>query len=255
MFLKFEKLAKTQKKDCVNQLFNESCLDFDFFLMLILSASIIAIGLLINSVAVIIGGMLITPILSPMLIFAMGIVVGDAKLMKRSLLIVLWSILLVVFISFTMALLATDKEITSELLSRAHPSLAYFLIAMLSGLAVSYALVVPSTSEVLPGVSISVALMPPLATVGIALAFFNWNMAVGALSLFFLNLIGIIFASIIVFSLMNFHEVKDEIEKKIRAEEKEINKEKKEKAVGDFKKLEATVKEATKVLADKKNKI
>jgi len=77
-------------------------------------------------------------------------------------------------------------------------------------------------------------------------------MAVGALGLFFLNLAGIIFASIIVFSLMNFHEVKDEIEKKIRAEEKEQKKEKKEKEAGDFKKLEATVKEAAKVLKNNK---
>jgi len=149
MFLKIEKLVKTQKKECVNRLFEESCLDFDFFLMLVLSAAIIAIGLLIDSVAVIIGGMLITPILSPMLIFAMGIVVSDAKLMKRSLMIVLWSILLVVVVSLVTALLTIDKEVTTELLTRAHPSLAYFLIAMLSGLAVSYAMVAPSTSEVL----------------------------------------------------------------------------------------------------------
>jgi uncharacterized hydrophobic protein (TIGR00271 family) len=247
-----EKLTKTQKKDCVNRLFGESCLDFDFFLMLLLSAAIIAIGLLIDSVAVIIGGMLITPILSPILVFAMSIVVGDAKLMKRSLNVVLWSIVSVVLISLVTALLTIDKEITNELLARAHPSLAYFLIAMLSGLAVSYALVAPSTSEVLPGVAISVALMPPLATIGIALAFFNWEMAVGALGLFFLNLVGIIFASIIVFSIMNFHDVKEEIEKKLRAEEKELNKEKKEKEAGDFKKLEATVKEAAKVIESNK---
>jgi len=137
--------------------------------------------------------------------------------------------------------------------SRAQPSLAYFLIAVFSGIAVAYALVRPSVSEVLPGIAITVALAPPLAAVGVALSFLRWEMVVGSLGLFFLNLIGIIFAALVVFSVLKFFEVRELIEKKIRAEEREMQEEKKEKQKEDIVELEKTVKEAAEVLKEKKN--
>ena len=111
----------------------------------------------------------------------------------------------------------------------------------------------PSISETLPGVAISVSLIPPLSALGIAISFFEWSIAVGALGLFLLNFVGIVFAALFVFAVLRFYEVKDSIEKKIRAEERVIMEEKKERDKEKIEEIEKTVKEATEFLKEKKN--
>ncbi|MFC1613339.1 TIGR00341 family protein [Patescibacteria group bacterium] len=255
MILKCAKLTKIQKAQIVEKLFHESTLDYDFLLMLILSSIIVALGLLSNNLAVVIGGMLVAPILSPILSFSMGIVVGDHKLMKRAGVVIIQSILMIAFVSFIVSLLTLGRSMNTEILSRGYPSLIYFLIAVFSGAAVAYALVRPCVSEVLPGVAISVSLIPPLAVLGIGISFLEWNIVIGALGLFLLNLMGIIFAALIVFAIFRFYEVKDAIEKKIKAEEKMLKEEKKEKDKEHIEEIAKTVKEATEILKEKKGVI
>jgi len=252
MILKCSKMTKTQKTQIVEKLFHESTPNYDFFLMLLLSSIIVALGLLSNNLAVVIGGMLVAPILSPILSFSMGIVVGDHKLMKRAGLVIIQSMLIISFISFIVSLLTLGREMNIEILSRGNPSLIYFLIAVFSGAAVAYALVRPCVSEVLPGVAISVSLIPPLAVLGIAISFLEWEMVIGALGLFLLNLMGIVFAALIVFAIFKFYEVKEAIEKKIKAEEKIIKDEQKEKDKEHIEEIAKTVKEATEILKEKK---
>jgi len=253
MLFKSEKLTKNQKRDTVVTLFEESTPNYDFFLMLILSSIIVTLGLLINNVAIIIGGMLVTPILSPILSLSMGIVVGNYKLMRRSGLVILQSMALVFIISLLISFLAVGKEITPEILSRIHPGITYFIIALFSGGAVAYALVRPSLSEILPGVAISVSLIPPLSALGITVSSSEWHMSVGALELFILNLIGIVFAAVLVFSVLKFYEVKDSIEKRIRAEERVIKEEEKEEEKEKIGEIEKKIKEMSKVIEEKKN--
>ncbi|MBA3047380.1 TIGR00341 family protein [Patescibacteria group bacterium] len=253
MILKPAKLTKTQKTQAVEKLFHESAPNYDFFLMLILSAIIVTLGLLMNNIAIVIGGMLVAPILSPILSLSMGVVVGNQKLMKRSGLVILQSMCLIVLISLIMSFLAIHKEITPEIVARAYPSLSYFLIGLFSGGAVAFAMVRPSLSETLPGVAISVSLIPPLSALGIAISFFEWNMAVGALGLFLLNFIGIVFAALFVFAILRFYEVKEAIDKNIRAEERVMLEEKREKDKEKIEEIEKTVKEATEFLKEKKN--
>jgi len=253
MILKPVKLTKAQKTQTVEKLFHESTPNCDFFLMLILSTIIVTLGLLMNNIAIVIGGMLVAPILSPILSLSMGVVVGNQKLMKRSGLVILQSMSLIVLISLIMSFLAIHKEITPEIVARAYPSLAYFLIGLFSGGAVAFAMVRPSLSETLPGVAISVSLIPPLSALGIAISFFEWNMAIGALGLFLLNFIGIVFAALFVFAILRFYEVKEAIDKNIRAEERVMLEEKREKDKEKIEEIEKTVKEATEFLKEKKN--
>ncbi len=253
MILKPAKFTKTQKARTVEKLFHESTPNYDFFLMLILSAIIVTLGLLMNNVAVVIGGMLVAPILSPILSLSMGVVVGNHKLMKRSGMVLLRAMSLIVLISLIISFLAIEKEMTPEIIARAHPGLAYFLIGLFSGAAAAFAMVRPSLSETLPGVAISVSLIPPLSALGIAISFFEWSIAVGALGLFLLNFVGIVFAALFVFAVLRFYEVKDSIEKKIRAEERVMLEEKKEKDKEKIEEIEKTVKEATEFLKEKKN--
>lgn len=248
MLLKSEKLTKKQKKEAVDKLFAESCPNYDFFLLLLLSGIIISLGLLADSVAIIIGGMLIAPILSPILSFSMGLVVGDPKLIKRSALIIFQSALLVILTSFVVSSFDMEKQITSQIISRTGPSLTYFLIALFSGFAVSYATIRPSLSEVLPGVAISVALIPPLAVHGIAISMFDWEMMIGSLGMFLLNLFGIVFASLVVYAVLRLYEVKDEIKKKMQAEEKVMQEEQKEREQEKIEEVEKKVKEVITIL-------
>jgi len=255
MLLKSSRLTKVQKKATVSRLFEESAPSYDFFLMLILSSIIVALGLLIDNVVVIIGGMLVAPILFPILSFAMGVVVGDHKLMKRSTVVIFQSIFVVIIISLIIAFLALKKELTVEITSRVYPSLAYFLIALFSGGAAAYALARPSLSEILPGVAISVSLIPPLAVLGIAISFFEWSIIIGALGLFFLNFLGIVFAAVLVFSVLKFYEVKEVIEKKIKAEEKILEEERREKEKEKIEEIEKKVKEMSEIIKEKKKEV
>ncbi len=97
---------------------------------------------------------------------------------------------------------------------------------MIAGLAGSFALVKPQLSETLPGIAISVALIPPIAVVGIGLARFNWEIISGSLLLFLVNAIGVVFASMMTFSLMNFYVKRHEADKVVKKEDKKIEKEK-----------------------------
>ncbi|MBD3270125.1 TIGR00341 family protein [Candidatus Peregrinibacteria bacterium] len=254
MILKPEKISKTQKKETVNKLFEYSTPTWDFFLMMALSSIIITIGLLQSNVPVIIGGMLIAPMLYPILSLAMGIVVGYPKLMRRSALVILQSIFAITIISFVVALLFLEKDLNTEITSRTLPNLAFFIIAICSGGAVGYSIAKPNINEVLPGVAITVSLVPPLSVSGIGLAFLKMDFAIGAIGLFFLNLAGIVFAAIFVFAVMNFYETKEQVKKKIRAEEKEIEEVNLEKQQESIKNIEKTLKEATKILKDTKKK-
>jgi len=126
--------------------------------------------------------------------------------------------------------------ITAEILSRTQPLLPYTAIAVIAGLAASFALVKPHLNEMLPGVAISVALIPPLAVVGIGIVQLDWNMISGSFLLFVVNIVGVVFASMVTFSMMNFYvkrnvaqeaaakeDLKVEIEKKTTENNHSIN--------------------------------
>ncbi|MFH0840842.1 MAG: TIGR00341 family protein [bacterium] len=249
-------LTAEQKKECFNKLFEESLPNISFFLMLTLSTIIVTLGLLINNTAIIIGGMLIAPLLFPISSFALGIVVSDYKLIRNSALVTLQAVLLITIISILIPFLMLDRGLTPEILARTENTQIYFIIAFVSGIASSYALSHPKMSEILPGVAIAVSLLPPLAVFGIGISFLNWEIIVRAISLFGINLLGIIFASLIVFSILRFNDIRSTIKSKINKEEKEANKEKIEKEKKDItkevKKIKKTLQQASDIIENKK---
>lgn len=227
----FNCLTEKDKSRAIEKLIKDSTPDQDFFLMTILSILMATFGILLNSVAVVIGSMLIAPILSPVLSLSMGVVMSDYKLISRSFYTVLKSMAFgiaaaaVVTIFFS----AGQAEETGSLILNMQPSLMYVAIGIIAGIAVSFALVNPQLSEKLPGVAISVALIPPLATVGVGIARFNWDIIADSFLLFIVNIIGIIFASMVVFSLMNLY-IKRKIAKDAIEKEEKIIEDQKEKA-------------------------
>ena len=249
-------LTAEQKKECFNKLFEESKPNVSFFLMLTLSTIIITLGLLINNTAIIIGGMLITPLLFPISSFALGIVVSDYKLIRNSALITLQALLLITIISIIIPFLMLSRGLTPEILARTDNAQIYFIIAFVSGLASAYALSHPKMSDVLPGVAVTISLLPPLAVFGIGISFLNWEIIVRAISLFGINLLGIIFASLIIFSILRFNDIRSTIKQKVNREEREIKKEVEEKQKKDItkevKKIKKTLDQASKIIEKKK---
>ncbi len=207
MFAIFNHLSEKDKSAAVKDLIHDSTPRPSFFLMVLLSVLMATFGLLIDNAAVIIGSMLIAPILSPILSLSMGIVMADNRLIMRAAFTLLRASILGVVLAAvaTLFVSADSRVIGEEVLSRVNPSLIYFSIAFTAGLAAAFARVNPDLSETLPGIAISVALIPPLAVVGIGAAVMSWSILSGALMLLLVNVVGIVFASMLVFSMMNLY--------------------------------------------------
>lgn len=223
------KLSDPEREKIVNYLIESSYPGSYFFIMLFASAVIATVGLIIDSAAVIIGSMLVAPFLSPILSLSLGIVLADFALIQRSLKIVGKSVLVVLGMSILFAIFISVPEgYTKEILARASISLPYLYVAIAAGVAASFAVTRSNLYEMMVGVAISVSLLPPLAASGIGFAALDGMVALGAFQLFVVNLIGIIFAAVVVFSLMGFYPVRKEAERAMKVEEKKLEKEKEE---------------------------
>jgi uncharacterized hydrophobic protein (TIGR00271 family) len=176
----------------------------DFFIMIALAAGIAALGLLLNSPAVIIGAMLVAPLMAAIVGIGLGIIQADARLIHLAASATLRGMLLAIGMGLLAGLILPGADLTAEILSRIRPTLFDLGVALVSGLAGAYALCRKDVSSALPGVAIAAALVPPLATVGIGVSWFNLEVAWGALVLFLTNLVAIIAASALVFFLLGF---------------------------------------------------
>jgi uncharacterized hydrophobic protein (TIGR00271 family) len=176
----------------------------DFFLMIGLSATIAALGLLLNSPAVIIGAMLVAPLMSAIVGLGLGVVQGDLRLLRLAAGASLRGMGLAIAIGALMGLVVPGATSTPEILGRTHPSLLDLGVALASGAAGAYALCRKNVSASLPGVAIAAALVPPLSSAGIGLALGSGRIAGGALLLFFTNLIAISASGGLVFLWLGF---------------------------------------------------
>lgn len=182
----------------------------EFFILLMASTIIASLGLLQNSTAVIIGAMLIAPLMMPILGFALGVIWGDRFLIFRSLFSLIAGSGIAITTAFFLGAMLPGITINSEMAGRIHPGFYDIIIALASGFVGAYAYANPKISNSISGVAIAVALMPPLATLGIMLGMFNFKAAFGAFLLFSINLIGISVAAVLVFWRLKIHPVYNE---------------------------------------------
>src|SRR5512146_1350819 len=180
--------------------------DAVYFAMLIFACLIALMGLLINSPAVIIGAMLISPLMGPILSCGLALTLADWDLGKKGFRNVVFSVVEVLLITALAASLSPLKDATPEILARSNPNLMDLLIAFFSGVAGSIALTSKSKSglTIIPGVAIATAVMPPLATTGYGIATAQWQIARGSFMLFFTNLVAIVISADLVFFLAGF---------------------------------------------------
>lgn len=170
--------------------------------LLVTAIFVASVGLNVNSTAVIIGAMLISPLMGPIMGIGYGVGRQDFALIKRA----FRNLWLAVVISLVTAavyfFLSPLKEAQSELLARTSPSLWDLIIALFGGLAGAVGITRKEKSNVIPGVAIATALMPPLCTAGFGLASGQLQYFLGALYLFFINSVFIALATIVVVRLM-----------------------------------------------------
>ncbi len=177
--------------------------------ILVCSIFVASVGLNANSTAVVIGAMLISPLMGPILGVGLSIAINDVDTLKRSLInlgIMIGLSLLTAFLFFWLFPLSED---TSELLGRVKPDIRDVLIAFFGGLALIIARTKKGTiASVIFGVAIATALMPPLCTAGYGLAKGNWQYFGGAMYLFTINTIFIAMATFIVLKVLSFPMLK-----------------------------------------------
>ena len=166
--------------------------------ILILSIFIASIGLNMNSTAVVIGAMLISPLMGPILATGFGFATLNFTVVKSGILRLSLQITIAVLASALYFYISPVQTATSELLARTEPNIFDVFIAIFGGLAGIIGQTRKTLDNVIPGVAIATALMPPLCTAGYGLATGNWDYFFGAIYLFFINTFFIFFASFIV---------------------------------------------------------
>lgn len=161
-----------------------------FWILLTLSGVIAAAGVWADSPATVIGAMIIAPLMTPILGTAFSLVISDRNHLMRSLLTMLGGALLIIAIGFTFGLfepLETISEGNSQVSSRVHPRLVDLVAALATGLVGMFAMVRSDVSDTLPGVAISISLVPPLAVAGLTLEEGRLDQSLGAMLLFMTN--------------------------------------------------------------------
>ena len=196
---------ETDKSATLNSIKNDISIKGPTAWILICSIFVASVGLNANSIPVVIGAMLISPLMGPILGFGLSIAINDLETLKKSVLNFSVMVVLSVFTAYLFFSFFPLREESSELLSRTNPDIRDVLIAFFGGLALIIAKTKKGTiSTVIYGVAIATALMPPLCTVGYGLAIGKFEFASGAMYLFMINTLYIVLATYLIIKLLRF---------------------------------------------------
>jgi uncharacterized hydrophobic protein (TIGR00271 family) len=172
--------------------------------ILVFAIFIASLGLNVNSSAVVIGAMLVSPLMGPIMGLGLGMATNDLGLLKKAMVNYSFALFVGLAASTVYFLFSPLKEASSEILARTAPNVYDVLIALFGGFAGVLAVCSKKRANVVPGVAIATALMPPLCTAGYGFANGNLGYAVGALYLFIINTVFIAFATLITARFLNF---------------------------------------------------
>ncbi|MCO6480743.1 MAG: DUF389 domain-containing protein [Phaeodactylibacter sp.] len=172
--------------------------------ILMFAIMVASVGLNVNSPAVVIGAMLISPLMGPIMGIGLGVGINDLELIVKAFRNLAIAVGISVLTSAAYFWISPLNDAQSELLARTSPTLWDVLIALFGGLAGIVAGSRKEKSNAIPGVAIATALMPPLCTAGYGLATAQWNYFFGAFYLFFINSVFISFSTYLIVRLLGF---------------------------------------------------
>lgn len=196
-------VGSVEHETVVARILEESGWSPRYLFMTMMSAGIAVLGLLLSSPAVVIGAMLISPLMSPILGLGFSLALFDFKEMRRSLGALAFGTVAALLFTAFIVLASPLKAPTAEILARTRPNLFDLLVALFAALAGTFA-IIRGRGETIVGVAIATALMPPLAVVGFGLATWNLPILGGALALFVTNFVTIALAAMIMARFYGF---------------------------------------------------
>ena len=197
-------LSDETKEEIAQQVIQDSYFWKLYWLQLVLSCVIATLGLLTNSIPVVIWAMLIAPILQPIKVFSFAIATGNRHFYKRGLSVLFFSIIVTIATASLITLLVPFATITTEITSRTSPTLVDLFIALAGGIIAFLSLGFKRLSESLAWVAMAAALIPPLCATGVGVAFLNLSIANWSFLLFLANIFAIIFVGIIILLMFWF---------------------------------------------------
>lgn len=202
--LRSDRMGRDERARVVSNLFFEggrrTPFVHRFSALMILSSTIAVLGLLADSTAVVIGAMIVAPLMGPVLGVSAALVMDWPRRAAWSALVAaLGSVLAIALAAVAAFVLPSPTEIPGEVLARTAPNLLDLGVAVAAGSAGAYAQMRRAAGEALTGVAVAVALVPPLAVVGITLQMSEWTLAAGAFLLFLANVAGIVLAAALTF--------------------------------------------------------
>jgi uncharacterized hydrophobic protein (TIGR00271 family) len=172
--------------------------------ILVFAIFICSLGLNVNSTAVVIGAMLVSPLMGPIIGLGFGLATSDISLLKKALYNYLFAGVVALLASTLYFALTPMHVAQTEMLSRISPNIYDVFIAFFGGLAGIVAIASKMKGNVIPGVAIATALMPPLCTAGYGLATLQWSFFFGAFYLFFINTVFISLATLLTSRILKF---------------------------------------------------
>jgi uncharacterized hydrophobic protein (TIGR00271 family) len=176
-----------------------------YYLMLLMAGLIALLGLLTNSVAVVIGAMLISPLMGPIISSGLAFTIGDLMLARRAFRTITVSVVLTVMVTALVTLISPLKEPTAEILARVRPNIYDLFVAVLSGIVGAVALCTKRNYLITAtGVAVATAVIPPLSVAGYGLGTGQLMLGMGGFLLFFTNFVAIVLTSDLVFFIMGF---------------------------------------------------
>ena len=205
-FMRWWRLAVIGRMDhaaVIRRIDHDAGWSLRYLFMVLMSAGIAILGLLQSSPAVVIGAMLISPLMGPIIGLGFALAVFDWREVRRALLSLAMGSLVAVAMTALIVMASPLQSVTAEILARTRPNLFDLLVAVFSALAGTYA-TIRGRGETVVGVAIATALMPPLAVVGYGLATFNLAIFGGALALFLTNFIAIALSAALMARLYGF---------------------------------------------------
>jgi len=200
----FSHASKEQYATLFTNLREESKLNQNFMVLLILATMIATFGLFINSSSVIIGAMLLAPLMQPIVSLSMGVLRQDTALEINGAKTITIGVFAVLATAAMIALFTPMERLTTEMSGRLSPTILDLFVAIVSGAAAAYAKSNEKILGSLAGVAIAVALVPPIAVAGIGLGWADWSMFSTAFLLFITNLVGIVLAAAFTFAMLGF---------------------------------------------------
>ena len=222
--LNFVKISQSDRNKFCETIIESSAPKFNFYFMGAVATLMVSIGLILDSVILVIGGMLVTPLLSSVLAISLGIVINNFKVFFRSLRIFLASLAVNVFLATIVGWLNDFELENIVLLENLMVSWLTLFVAIVAGLAASYAWAKPELNSTLPGIAIAVTLVPPLTAIGLALSQGSIELVIRFARVTTMNVLGIILASMFVFLILDFYKARKKLISEVKDEEKELKK-------------------------------